>query len=305
MIAQDAVTGILLSPVVRRIAAAVVALFAVALVVRLVNRVLTRAVSDSDTRYRSRKIVTFLGYAAGVLLVIAIGSGNLGAFGITVGVLGAAVVFSLQEVITSVAGWLAISFGNLYRVGDRIQLAGIRGDVIDIGIVRTTLMECGEWVAGDLYDGRIVRIANSFVFKEPVFNYSADFPFLWDEIKIPVRYGSDVRRAREIIETVTNSVVGDYTKFAREAWAEMVRKYRIEDARIDPLVTLVATDNWIEFTVRYVVDYRRRRTTKDAIFTRILEEFDRAKESVALASATFELVQVPTVEVKLLDRVTR
>jgi small-conductance mechanosensitive channel len=52
-------------------------------------------------------------------------------------------------------------------------------------------MELGEWVQSDLYTGRIVRIANSFVFKEPVFNYSGDFPFLWDEVKIPVKYGSD------------------------------------------------------------------------------------------------------------------
>jgi len=78
----------------------------------------------------------------------------------------------------------------------RIQLEGIRGDVIDIGILRTTLMECGDWVKGDNYNGRIVRIANSFVFKEPVFNYSGDFPFLWDKIMIPIKYGSDYREAR-------------------------------------------------------------------------------------------------------------
>ncbi|MCB0784290.1 MAG: mechanosensitive ion channel, partial [Flavobacteriales bacterium] len=75
--------------------------------------------------------------------------------------------------------------------GDRVQLGGIKGDVIDIGVLRTTLMELGEWVDGDLYNGRMVLVANSFVFKEPVFNYSADFPFLWDELKVPVQYGAD------------------------------------------------------------------------------------------------------------------
>lgn len=67
-----------------------------------------------------------------------------------------------------------------------MQLGGIKGDVVDISILRTTLMEVGEWVKGDLYSGRTVRIANSFVFKEPVFNYSGDFPFLWDEVIVPV-----------------------------------------------------------------------------------------------------------------------
>lgn len=95
-----------------------------------------------------------------------------------IGVASASIAFALQEVIGSIAGWIAISFGNFYAPGERVQLGGIRGDVIDIGILRTTLMELGEWVASDLYTGRVVRIANSFVFKQPVFNYSGDFPFL-------------------------------------------------------------------------------------------------------------------------------
>jgi small-conductance mechanosensitive channel len=80
-------------------------------------------------------------------------------------------------VIASVAGWMAVSFGGFYKVGDRVELGGIKGDVIDIGILRTTIMQIGEWVSSDQYNGRIVRVANSFVFKEPVFNYSAEFPF--------------------------------------------------------------------------------------------------------------------------------
>jgi len=78
------------------------------------------------------------------------------------------------------------SFGSFYRIGNRVRLGGIIGDVIDIGVLRTTIMECGGWAKGDIYDGRIVRLASSFVFKEPVFNYSNDFPFLWHQIVVPV-----------------------------------------------------------------------------------------------------------------------
>jgi hypothetical protein len=86
-----------------------------------------------------------------------------------------------------VAGWIAVSLGGFYKVGDRVELGGIRGDVVDIGFLRTTLFEVGEWVDGDLYNGRVVRVANSFIFKEPVVNYSGDFPFLWDELHVPVK----------------------------------------------------------------------------------------------------------------------
>lgn len=80
-----------------------------------------------------------------------------------------------------------------------MQLSGIKGDEMDVNALRTTLIETGQWVDGDLYNGRIVRIANSFVFKEPVFNYSGDFPFLWDEIKIPVQFGFDYDKLKELL----------------------------------------------------------------------------------------------------------
>jgi hypothetical protein len=79
----------------------------------------------------------------------------------------------------------------------------------------------------------------------------------------------------------------------------MVRHYRVEDANIEPLITLRATDNWIEFTVRYVVDYRTRRRMKDHLFTRILEEVDKSQNRVRLASATFEIVPGSTVDVRV------
>src|SRR5690606_5854844 len=124
---------------------------------------------------------------------------RLGGLTVALGVAGAGIAFALQEVITSVAGWMATIFGNFYKTGDRVQLGGIKGDVIDIGVLRTTIMETGEWVNGDLYNGRIVLVANSFVFKEPVFNYSGDFSFLWDEIVISVQYGSDIALAKKIM----------------------------------------------------------------------------------------------------------
>ena len=160
-------------------------------------------------------------------------------------------------------------------------------------MLRTTLMELGQWVSRDNYNGRIVRIANSFVFKEPVFNYSADFPFLWDEIVLPVRYGSDWKYARDMLERVVTEVVGDYARESKNAWKDVVKKYRIEDARIDPVITMKADENWIEFTVRYIVDYQARRSTKNILFIRILEEVDKSDDRVRLATASFELRSAP------------
>lgn len=283
---------------VGRLVATILGLAVIVALVRAAQRALARRIEDTDTRYRVRKGVQFAGYVAAFLFLAALFSDKLGGLTVAFGVAGAGIAFALQEVIASIAGWLALTFSNFYQPGDRVELGGIKGDVIDIGVLRTTLMEVGQWVDGDLYNGRIVRVANSFVFKAPVFNYSGDFPFLWDEITVPVRYGSDRAEAKAIIREVADQVVGEYSATAATAWRGMVKKYRIEDAMVTPMITLVANDNWLQYTLRYVVDYRRRRGVKDALFNGIMDRVDASGGRVQLASATFELVAAPPISVK-------
>ncbi|MEO8444176.1 MAG: mechanosensitive ion channel family protein [Gammaproteobacteria bacterium] len=289
----------LFDPLVGKLVAAVLAIAVTWAISRAVQGAVVRRVAGSTARYRVRKMIGAISYVVMLVLLASIFSDKLGGLTITLGVAGAGIAFALQEVIASVAGWAAISFGRFYDVGDRVQVGGIKGDVIDIGILRTTLMEIGEWVNGDLYNGRIVRVANSYVFKDPVFNYSGDLPFLWDEITVPVRYGSDWQLTRGMITGVLQEVCGETAPRFRSAWDGAVRKYALEDARIDPMVTIVANDNWIQFTGRYIVDYRSRRTVKDRIFTRLLEEVDKSGGRIRLASATFEITDLPSINVQL------
>ncbi|MCB0713176.1 MAG: mechanosensitive ion channel [Ignavibacteriae bacterium] len=291
----------LYNPTVGKLVAVIAGILLVVVLVRFVQKVLGRRVASTEVRYRARKFVSFAGYFVSILVITVVFSDKLGGVTVALGVAGAGIAFALQEVIASVAGWLAISFAHFYNTGDRVQLGGIKGDVIDIGILRTTLMEVGQWVDGDLYNGRVVRIANSFVFKEPVFNYSGEFPFLWDEIKVPVRYGGDVSLAKQILSDVAEEVVGAYTDQVQAAWDHLVRSYLIENAQIQPMVTLVATDNWMEFTLRYVVNFKERRRVKDLLFARILEEFAKSGDSVEFASTTFELTMTPDFNVRLVD----
>ncbi len=295
-----AVKGWLHAPLTGRIVLALAGLAIIMVAMVLLRRTATRYVGDTSLRYRARKVVTFLGYLAAIGFAALVFNDKLGAFPVAFGVAGAGVAFALQEVIASVAGWMAVSFGGFYKVGDRVQLGGIKGDVIDISVLRTTIMQIGEWVRGDQYNGRIVRVANSFVFKEPVFNYSAEFPFLWDEIMIPIKYGTNYHLAREIIQRVAEEIVGDYVRAAEQAWIPVTRRYLIEPASVHPRTTIIANQNWVEFTLRYVVDYKARRMTKDRLFTRILEEIDKSQGRVGIAAATLNIEKLPPLEVDFL-----
>ncbi|MCO6491105.1 MAG: mechanosensitive ion channel family protein [Phaeodactylibacter sp.] len=148
-------------------------------------------------------------------------------------------------------------------------------------------------MTSDNYSGRILQISNSFVFKGPVFNYSTDFPFVWDEITLPVKYGSDVGLAHRIIEEVAAGLLGEYAGYARQYWKKMVRKYLIEDANVTPVIFIRLTDNWIEFTLRFVVDYKRRKSNKTLLYQRLLEQFNATEGKVQLASATLDITAVP------------
>lgn len=290
----------LANPLVTKALVAVIGTVVIFLIVRIAQTSLIRSLQNPDSRYYARKLVTFGGYLSALLLLTIVFRDRLGGLTVAIGVASAGIAFALQEVIASIAGWIAISFGGFYAPGDRVQLGGIRGDVIDIGILRTTLMELGEWVNSDLYTGRIVRIANSFVFKEPVFNYSGDFPFLWDELRVPVMHGCDHRLARTIFERVVGEECStELVRASSMAWGEMVRRYLLENASLEPAVSLVITDNWLEFTLRYVVDYKQRRSTRDRIFTRILDEFTATGGRIMIGSTTVQFVDPAPFEVRV------
>lgn len=296
---EEEIQKYLYNPTVGKIVTFLIGVAVIWMIIKAVQKNLFSKIKDNDNRYKAKKISTFIGYLATLIFLTVIFSEKLGGLTVALGVAGAGIAFALQEVIASFAGWLAIMFGGFYNSGDRVQLGGIKGDVMDIGVLRTTIMETGQWVDGDLYNGRIVLIANSYVFKEPVFNYSGDFPFLWDEIKIPIQYGSNYEKAQEIILNAGVEVAGDLTEKSKDKWKSLQYKYRLEDAQTAPMISLIANDNWAEYTLRYVVDYKRRRATKTILFSKILTKIEATNGEVKMASATFQLVQVPDFNVNI------
>ena len=296
---EEQLKKILFDPTVGKIATILIGIIIIWIIIKVIQRNFISKLKVSGNRYKIKKFSTIIGYFLTVILIVIVFSDKLGGFTVALGVAGAGIAFALQEVIVSVAGWLAIMFGGLYKTGDRVQLGGIKGDVMDIGVLRTTIMETGQWVDGDLYNGRIVLVANSFVFKEPVFNYSGQFPFLWDEIKIPIEYQSNYEKAKEMITIIGKEVIGDLGEQSKEKWNTLQRKYLLEDAQTEPMVSVIANDNWVEYTLRYVVNFKKRRATKTELYTRILKEIESTEGEIKFASATFHLVEAPELKVTL------
>jgi hypothetical protein len=148
----------------------------------------------------------------------------------------------------AVAGWVNVLSGRIYRIGDRIEVGGVRGEVIDITPLRTKVMEIGDganerhtWVRGRQFTGRVVAVSNRKTFTDPAFNLSQGFDYLWDELTVPVAYRSDWRRASEILQQEVVRVSD--TEGAASAAEELVRRFPVRRADIEPRVFARATDN--------------------------------------------------------------
>jgi len=286
-------------PVVGKIVLSLTGLIVIYALTKLLSGRLSGLVKESNNRYYIKKSFNFLGFVCAIVFLSSVFSDKLSSLSVALGVAGAGVAFALQEVIASVAGWFAIVFGRFYSAGDRVQVGGTKGDVIDIGVLRTTLMEMGEWVKGDLYTGRIVRVANSFIFKEPVFNYSADFPFLWDELQVPIKWGSDLKSTTQTLEQLSNELLAAYATNSKRAWKKVVSRYRIEDAKLDPIVTYSIDASMVTYTIRYIVDFKKRRSVKHELSEKIVERIS-SRENVEFASSSeYQLTSVSSLNVDL------
>jgi len=267
------------------------------IIVRLLRKQLKKTIPNAAIRYKSQKGVEIFGYILLVIIAITYFTGTIKDFTLIIGLFTAGMAFTLQELILGIAGSLYIFLVKVYAPGDRIEINGIKGDVIDVDSVYTTMMEIGQWVSSDNYSGRIVKLSNAFVFKGPIYNYSQNFPFIWDEFNLPIRYGSDIDLAKSIIIKIASETLAEYTANSKSQWKDVVSKYYIEDAQVDPTLAITLTDNWIQFNLRYIVDFKKRRITKHLLNDSIRTEIEKTKGKVILASATVELIKIPELKI--------
>lgn len=218
------------------------------------------------------------------------------------GLISAGLAFALQQVILSLAAYFVILRGDTFGVGDRIIIGGVRGDVVRLGFLKTTIMEMGQppsvkeddpavWVNSRQYTGRLVTVTNGVIFTDPVYNYTREFPYLWEEIVLPISYTDDRAKAEQILLAAAreHTIVDDPA--AEKAMASMQARYAVSDVSLEPAVYWRITDNWLELSLRFLVPQRGVRGIKDQMNRDILAGLDAA--GIGIASATYDIVGLP------------
>lgn len=255
----------------------VVASFAVMvggfIVAWLAGRAASRRIEGDYERFFIRKVIRY-GTAIVVFVVLLViwqpfGSGIAAALGLAA----AGLTFAMQEVIGALAGFFNITVGRIFKIGDRIQMGGVSGDVIDITPLRTKLMEIGSandesvWVKGRQHTGRMVAISNKATFTEPVFNFSSFFDFIWEELEVLVPYHEDSETAAQIL-TEEAKELSQVDEALREM-NELRRRFPVPEAELLPRVFASIGNDGVVLAARFIVPTRTARSVKDQLARRV------------------------------------
>lgn len=292
--------------------------FVLALVLlgRLLRWVLSKALGQGRAtdkkseraRFWSTQGVHLFLAAAMVLGLISIWFDDPSRFATFGGLFSAGIAFALQRVITAFAGYFVILRGKTFNVGDRITMGNVHGDVVALGFMQTTIMEMGQppsvnaqdkpgmWVRARQYSGRLVTVTNDKIFDEAVYNYTRDFPYIWEEMTLPIGYKSDWRHAERILVDAAKRQTVAVSELGEAALAEIERRYYVKPPDIVPRVYLRLTDNWVELTVRFLVLEHGIREVKDAMNREVVQELERA--GIEVASGTYDIVGFPPVRIE-------
>lgn len=267
------------------IVATALVLVAVWLTARISRRAMDRARLEAAQRFNARRLIRFVLTVVTIVALVLIWQPLGGGLGPALGLATAGIAFAMQEVIGAVAGWFNITFGSIFTIGDRIQIGDVRGDVIDISLLKTRLIEVGasdgsSWVHGAQYTGRVVTVSNKKSFTDPVFNYSAYFEYIWDELVVAIPHHGRWERAAEIMEEEAQSQSA--SDGAREAMEETRRRFPVPATEVEPLVFAEADEEYMRLFARFVVPIRTTRSVRDGITRRVHERL--AAEGIEVVS---------------------
>jgi small-conductance mechanosensitive channel len=276
------------------------------LAARIARRLVAWAIAGRNVRveFWTRQAIAL---AAAIILVVGVVSiwfDDPARLTTALGLVTAGLAFALQKLVSAVAGYFVILRGKTFTVGDRIRMGGVRGDVIALRFTQTTIMEMGQppaaqsdepamWVKSRQYTGRVVTVSNAAIFDQPVYNYTRDFPYIWEELTVPIPYDADRARAERILLDAAMRRTVEIGKLSEAALREMERRYFTRPANLEPRVYWRLTDNWLELTVRFLVPEHGIREIKDAMARKTLPAFEAAK--LEIASTSIEIVGIPPV----------
>jgi small conductance mechanosensitive channel len=250
-----------------------------AIVARTTHAVLRRTLRNWQRREAVSALTRLVVFLIAIVASLSVLAGDVRALVGSVGLLGLAASWALQTPIESFTGWLLNSFRTYYRVGDRIAVGDVFGDVYRIDVLTTTVWEAGgpgKPVAAAQATGALITFPNWEVLRSNIINYSRFFPYVWDEITINVANESDLAYTKHVLETAARHVLGEEMALAAQRYQDLLAAERLAfDVDEVPHVYFSLADSWTDCTVRYLVPVRTRRRWSSTLVLALTQEIGK------------------------------
>lgn len=252
----------------------------------VVLRTVQRTIEDASVWFRARKAISYLTFLVGALILGRVWLTGFTEVATYLGILSAGIAIALSDVLKNLAGWAFIMLRRPFRIGDRIEIGGEAGDVIDIRVFRFSLLEIRNWVDADQSTGRIIHVPNGRLFTESMANFTEGFNYVWHEVPVLVTFESDWRKAEELVRSAITAHTPDtHEMMAAQDIRKASQQYLIRYTHLTPTVYVTTRDSGVLLTGRLLVPVRQRRGTEDAVWRDLLTAI-AAEPTVELAYPT-------------------
>lgn len=255
-----------------------------------INRIVRRYKGAEGPGKMAWRIISYTIWLFVALAVLLVFFENIWTYMVGVAVITAAIIYALATPLQNIAGWFLIVMVRPFRIGDIIDMGGVRGYVFDMSLSSTMIREMGNWVGGDLYTGRSVTVPNRMVFETGVANYTRNNKFVYDYLTFNITYESDVKKAEEILLGTTNSLLGSSDETFMKAARDIETKELIYQMPKEARVFWNAQDSGVELGIMYIVSMNRRFVMRSEITKQFLDAISE-EASVSIAYPHMELVR--------------
>jgi small-conductance mechanosensitive channel len=251
------------------------------IVVRLIKPTISRVLGRLDQRDAIMAVIGLMIHALAILAALSVVVGSVSYFITSLGLIGLGITWALQTPILCFTGWILINLRGFYRVGDRIKVNDIYGDVSQIDFLTTTIWENGStWFTSEQPSGRLITIPNSLLLQTAIYNYTRDFPFVWDEISFSMSYESDLNFTRSTVMQAARDVLGDSMVEPIRSYREVLKRANLDHNISDsPEIHLSFKESWADLHLRYLVSVRNKREVRSRILEGAFKAFSSPESS--------------------------
>jgi small-conductance mechanosensitive channel len=254
----------------------------------LVMRAVKAQTTDVRLLYKWSKGTVYVAVAAGMPLILMIWISEVGSIGTFLGLVSAGLAVALSDTLINIAGWLFIVGKRPFTVGDRIEVDGSAGDVIDISLFQFTMLEIGNWVDADQSTGRIIHVPNRFAFNKSLANFTQSFTFIWNEAHVLITFESNWEKMKKILAEIAEIHVDTLNERAQRSVRESASRYMIFYRNLTPTVYTTVKDSGVQLTLRYLCEPRKRRSAEMRVWEAVLKAIE-AEPDIELAYPTYRV----------------